>query len=149
MLGLSCTNSVRHGLLHWKCSWPWKSLLTNILPMRWASGQPFWSPSFASWEYPTMWWIPRKTDTRKQLWQRDISVGRDCLLVDITWSKTLQFGQNSGQIPVLAIPESKLCPVFIYRHMTQMVKTGPQDPALCLPGKQGPSQGCKVQTCVG
>ena len=77
-------------------------------------------------------------DSRKQLCRRDVSVGQDCLLVDIKWSKTIQFGQHSFQIPVLAIPESKLCPVALYRRMIQIVKAGPEDPAFCLQGKQGP-----------
>ena len=65
-------------------------------------------------------------------------MGQDCLLVDIKWSKTIQFGQHSFQIPVLAIPESKLCPVSLYRRMIRIVKAGPEEPAFCLPGKQGP-----------
>ena len=77
-------------------------------------------------------------DSRKQLCRRDVSVGQDCLLVDIKWSKTIQFGQHSFQIPVLAISESKLCPVALYRRMIQIVKAGPEDPAFCLQGKQGP-----------
>ena len=66
-------------------------------------------------------------DSRKQLCWRDVSVGQDWLLVHIKWSKTIQFGKNSFQIPVHAIPESKLCPVSLYCHMTQIVKAGPFD----------------------
>lgn len=69
---------------------------------------------------------------KKQLCRRDIIVGSDCLLVHIKWSKTIQFAQKEIFIPVLALPNSPLCPLKAYQNMTAMVDCGDDDPAFSI-----------------
>ena len=51
----------------------------------------------------------RSHDPYHQLSRRDIKVSQDVMIVNIKWSKTIQFGQKKLQIPVVANHESPLC----------------------------------------
>ena len=57
----------------------------------------------------------------KQLCRNDVRNLDGYLLVTIKWSKTIQFGERVLRIPVLAIPNSILCPVHAYIHMCKLV----------------------------
>ena len=70
-----------------------------------------------------------------QLCRGYIAVGTDCLLVNIKWSKTIQFAERSLSIPVIAIPNSPICPVRAFQQMETLVPAGSDDPAFCIPGK--------------
>ena len=47
-------------------------------------------------------------DDKKQLLRREIKVGKGMLLVHIKWTKTIQFGGRSLEMPIVAIPENML-----------------------------------------
>ena len=73
-------------------------------------------------------------DPKKQLRRKDILLNRDCALVDIHWSKTIQFAERALTIPVLAIAGSPLCPVSALRKMRRVVNSEPDHPAFSLGG---------------
>ena len=56
-------------------------------------------------------------DPSKQLIRQDVKVFQDVLVVLIKWSKTNQFGSRLLQVPLVAIPESVLCPVLAFKNM--------------------------------
>ncbi len=70
----------------------------------------------------------QNVDKNKQLIHQDGSVGSIALLVSLKWSKTLQFGGRRHTVPLLAIPESELCPVNTYQAMCRVVLSRSQDP---------------------
>jgi len=74
-------------------------------------------------------------DSGRQLCRRDVVLGQGCILVNIKWSKAIQFGNKILQIPILAIPNSVLCPVDNYSAMLTAVPARPEDPAFCV-GRQ-------------
>ena len=76
-------------------------------------------------------------DRSKQLCREDVAVGPDCLVVHIKWSKTIQLAERTLHIPVLAIPNSPICPVKAFQQMVSEVPAGPDDPAFCIPSKKG------------
>ncbi|XP_035665155.1 uncharacterized protein LOC118408444 isoform X2 [Branchiostoma floridae] len=61
-----------------------------------------------------------KFDPSKQCTIHDFTLYRDSLLVRIRWSKTLQCAERVLSIPVLAIPNSPLCPVAAFRNMLRL-----------------------------
>jgi hypothetical protein len=56
----------------------------------------------------------------KQLCRGDVLVREDCILVNIRWSKTIQFGQRSYTVPLVRIPDDVLCPVAAFKHMVRL-----------------------------
>jgi hypothetical protein len=78
-----------------------------------------------------------KSDTENQLRRSDVIVGHDQLLVNIRWSKTIQFGNRILTLPLLAIPGSCLCPVQSYKRMIELVPASGESLAFVLPSKKG------------
>ena len=62
-----------------------------------------------------------KFDPNKQLTRSDILVGRKGLFVIFRWSKTNQFSNRSHMVPILAIPNSILCPLKAYTRMLEVL----------------------------
>ena len=56
---------------------------------------------------------------KKQLCRSDMLVVSDFLIVHIKWSKTIQRGERSLEIPLPSLPRSPLCPVKAFRNMCQ------------------------------
>ena len=77
----------------------------------------------------------KKFDKSRQLCHGDIAVGTECLLVNIKWSKTIQFAERNLCVPVIVIPNSSICPVRAFQQMKILVPASPDDPAFCIPGK--------------
>ena len=75
-------------------------------------------------------------DKSKQLCREDIAVGPDCLVVHIKWSKTIEMADKTIHIPVLAIPNSPICPVKAYQRMIDEVPACLDDPAFSVPTKK-------------
>ena len=76
---------------------------------------------------------PHTFDKSKQLCRSDVQVGSNGLLITFRWSKTIQLGQRRIQIPIMAMPNSKLCLHRAYLRMIDMVPGQPADPAFILP----------------
>ncbi len=73
-----------------------------------------------------------KLDGSKQLRRSDIKVGYGGLLVNFMWAKTIQFGQRVLKVPILAIPQSCLCPLRAYKNMLNLVPASSSDPVFCV-----------------
>ena len=65
----------------------------------------------------------------KQPIRQDVKVFQDVLVVLIKWSKTNQFGSRLLQVPLVAIPESVLCPVLAFKNMIRATPALVHDPA--------------------
>jgi hypothetical protein len=74
---------------------------------------------------------------KHQLQRKDILVesSKDCLLVNIKWSKTRQTGGQLLQLPVVSIPSSDLCPVSAFHNMSKLVPASPSSPAFLFSSK--------------
>ena len=77
-----------------------------------------------------------KFDPKKQLKRKDILLNDDCALVDIHWTKTIQFSERALTIPMLAIPGSPLCPVSALKRMRKSIESEPGHPAFSLGGSR-------------
>jgi integrase len=73
----------------------------------------------------------------KQLCRRDVTVEDDCLLVNIKWSKTIQYGQRSYIVPLVAIPHDILCPVLAFRNMVKLVPGKSSGPTFLVRNSKG------------
>lgn len=69
-----------------------------------------------------------KFDPSKQLTRSDVWVVNDSLTVTMKWSKTNQFSDREHTLPLLAIPNSELCPVQAYLNMIALVPGSADDP---------------------
>ena len=54
------------------------------------------------------------------------------LVVEIRWSKTIQFGERKLVVPLIPIPGSVLCPVMAYRIMCEKVRVIDTKPLFSL-----------------
>ena len=71
----------------------------------------------------------------KQILRGDFQLHSRGMTVTFRWTKTIQFGQRSLQIPLIPISGSCLCPVAAYSNMVKLVPASPQVPAFSLPHK--------------
>ena len=76
-------------------------------------------------------------DTFDMEWQfcrADINLlGLDrAMMVEIRWSKTIQFKQRVLRLPVLPAKYKAICPVFWMHYMVSTVPVQPKQPALAL-----------------
>lgn len=76
-------------------------------------------------------------DSSKHLCRSDISVGRDCLVVSLKWSKTNQAKDRVVLVPLVEIPGSPLCPRTAFLNMVARVPGSLQGPAFLVPSKLG------------
>ena len=74
-------------------------------------------------------------EKKKFLLRKDIIKENDHLKVCMKWSKTIQFGERMLETPLIAIPDSLLCPVTAYKNMCRNVKAKKNDPLFILPDK--------------
>ena len=58
------------------------------------------------------------------------------LIINMRWSKTIQFGERILQTPLVEIPGSVLCPVNAFTIMCIKVKAKSDDPLFTLPHKK-------------
>ena len=70
-----------------------------------------------------------------QLLRRQILVSPSMLLLVVNKTKTIQFGERTLKIPVLAIPGSPLCPVSWYKTLVNTIPAPGDLPALIIPEK--------------
>ncbi len=79
-----------------------------------------------------------KFDTTKHLTRGNISTCDSGLLVTFTFTKTLQAGGRSIQIPIASIPNSPLCPLLAFSSMTNLIPAPSSAPAFLIPTNSGP-----------
>ena len=81
--------------------------------------------------------VPNSVKTfnpNKQLCRSNIEINseKNILLINISWSKTIQFGERNLVVPLISIPDSPLCPVKAYHNMISLVPTSKNSPAFYL-----------------
>ncbi len=74
---------------------------------------------------------------KSQLLRQDVKVGSQGLLVTFNWTKTIRLGERKLVVPVVAIPQSELCPVAAYKRMCHLVPAPKEGPAFVLQHRMG------------
>lgn len=67
----------------------------------------------------------------------DVRIGHTIVVVEIRWSKTLQYKQKKLLLPLIKAKYWEICPIYWLRVMVNTVRAGPQDPLFCLPSRHG------------
>lgn len=70
-------------------------------------------------------------DPSRQLSRGSLCLSHKALLVEIVWSKTLQFKERKLIIPVLPVADNRICAYYWTLVMINSIPAGPLDPALC------------------
>ena len=77
-------------------------------------------------------------DNFKHLTRDKIHVVDDGLLIDVTWSKVLNFRNKLVQVPIFNLPGSPLSAPFWYHgHMCRLIPAPSNSPVFVVPGKSG------------
>ena len=71
--------------------------------------------------------------SKKFLLRKNVSNEEDFLLVNMNWSKTIQYGERLLQTPLVPIPGSIICPVAAYNAMCSKVKAKSEAQLFSLP----------------
>ena len=70
----------------------------------------------------------KKFDSKRHLCRGDVTDSENLVLVSLKWSKTNQNQDREHGVPLLAMPESNLCPVRAFHNMMELVPGNAQDP---------------------
>ena len=70
-------------------------------------------------------------DPCKQLARRNICLAERAVLVNIEWSKTLQFKEKVLPVPLIPIANKIICPVFWTWKLIHRIPARPEDPMFC------------------
>ena len=76
-------------------------------------------------------------DPRRHLTRGDVAVTSHGLLVTFKCTKTIQFGEHLLHIPLLSIPDSRLCPVSAFLRMIRLVPACRSCPVFLICGPKG------------
>lgn len=76
-------------------------------------------------------------DPNRNLRRADIRLAQDVALIEIRWSKTIQYFQKTLLFPIIKVLDPAICPITWLLRMIKMVPASTQDPAFCLPNGQG------------
>lgn len=79
----------------------------------------------------------RSFDCRKHLCRGDIVSAPHGLTVTFKWSKTNQTGKRHLLLPLVALPNSPLCPVKMFHRMCALTPASPMSPAFVLSSPDG------------
>lgn len=58
-------------------------------------------------------------------------------MVEIHWSKTIQYKQKVLRLPLIPSAVKQVCPVYWVKYMCSLVTAGPNDPLFSLPTGSG------------
>ena len=78
-------------------------------------------------------------NSTQQFCRSDVNLlGLDkAMMIEIRWSKTIQFRQKVLRLPVLPVNNKAICPVFWMHYLINRIPAGPKDPVLAIPGTGG------------
>lgn len=74
---------------------------------------------------------------KEQLTRSNIRLGQALVLVEIEWSKTIQYQEKVMLLPLLPAKDKRICPVLWLSLMLSKVRAGPKEPLFAIPGKNG------------
>lgn len=72
-----------------------------------------------------------------QLMRQHVTTWNGLTLVQIHWSKTIQYKQKVLRLPLIASEVTQICPVFWVHCMMAMVPARPDEPLFSVPSGQG------------
>ena len=73
---------------------------------------------------------------RNYLKRKHVNVKRNCILVHIFWTKTLQLGEKILEMPLLSIPGSSLCPVSVMKHTSNLTPMNRESALFSFPNEK-------------
>ena len=73
----------------------------------------------------------KKFDPHKQLVRRNLCLAENAILVNIEWSKTLQYKEKILPLPLVALKIKILCPVYWTWRLIKTVPASKLDPVFC------------------
>ena len=73
---------------------------------------------------------------RHFLLRNNVEDHKQFLIVNLSWTKTIQAGERLLQIPLVPIKESILCPVRAFKNMCKTVPTSDESPLFVLSNKK-------------
>lgn len=75
-------------------------------------------------------------DPQKNLTRQDIRLAHNVALIEVRWSKTIQFLERKLLFPIIRILDEDICPITWLVRMVAMVPATPTDPAFCVFNRQ-------------
>lgn len=79
----------------------------------------------------------------RHLTRGDVRLGQALVVVEVRWSKTLQYKQKTLLLPLIPAKFVEICPIYWLRVMTNRIHARPNDPLFSIPVGEG-----KVQPLV-
>lgn len=76
-------------------------------------------------------------DPQKNLTRNDIRMAENVGLIEIRWSKTIQFLQRKLLVPLVKVLHQDICPLFWLKFMVRLVPATSVQPAFCLHNRYG------------
>lgn len=72
-----------------------------------------------------------------QLAREHVKHWKGLVLIEIHWSKTIQYKQKILTLPLIPAAVRQVCPVFWVKHMCSLVTAGPTEPLFSVPSGEG------------
>lgn len=82
-------------------------------------------------------WTQTSFNPERNLSRGDIRLSPDLALIEIKWSKTIQYFEKTLLIPIVKIMLPEICPITWIYHMITLISASPNHPAFCLFNKKG------------
>ena len=79
--------------------------------------------------------VPTSTNdllSKRFLMKKNVEVHKSFLIVNLTWTKTIQIGERVLQMPLVPIKGSILCPVRAYKKMCKLIPSSDESPLFVL-----------------
>ena len=73
----------------------------------------------------------KEFNPERQLARKNICLAANAILVNIEWSKTLQYKEKVLPVPLIPIANKIICPVFWTWKLVQRIPARPLDPLFC------------------
>ena len=73
-----------------------------------------------------------ESDTEEKKKKKNVEVHKSFLIVNLTWTKTIQTGERVLQMPLVPIKGSILCPVRAYKKMCKLIPSSDESPLFVL-----------------
>ena len=88
---------------------------------------------------------------KRFLLRENVQEFKHYLVVSMYWTKTIQKGERTLQIPLVRIKDSILCPVKAYKEMCKSIPASDQSPLFMLPNNRVVSYSLyqsKMRDCI-
>lgn len=72
-------------------------------------------------------------NSEEQLIRKDVRIGPNMVVVQIRWTKTMQYRDKQLWLPLIPVKDKTICPVFWIKWLMSHIGGKPEDPVLALP----------------